>query len=118
MTMYEVSTTIRASYTAKAEHTELEIVDGLARLPLFVIDELGRTKGGEADQNWLSYILDKRHVRKLPTILITNKHVKKACADGGCPDCLENYITEDVMSRLSEDGVLLKFTGEDWRKKR
>lgn len=118
MTMYEVSTTIRASYTAKAEKTELEIVDALARLPLFVIDELGRTKGGEADQNWLSYILDKRHVRGLPTIIITNKHVKKSCEAEGCPDCLENYITEDVMSRLSENGVMARFTGEDWRKKR
>lgn len=125
MTMYEISTTIRASYTAKADRTELEIVDALARLPLFVIDELGRTKGGEADQNWLSYILDKRHVRGLPTILITNKHVKKDCQekgpDGktiGCADCLENYITEDVMSRLSENGVMARFTGEDYRKRK
>lgn len=120
MTMYEISTTIRASYTARATETELEIVDGLATLPLLVIDELGRTKGGDAEQNWLSYILDKRHVRNLPTILITNKHVKKDCTSEpkGCADCLENYISEDVMSRLSENGVLVRLTGEDYRRRK
>jgi DNA replication protein DnaC len=120
MSMYEISTTIRSSYTAKATKTELEIVDELASLPMLVIDELGRTKGGDAEQNWLSYILDKRHVRNLPTILITNKHVKKDCAADpkGCADCLENYISEDVMSRLSENGVLVRFTGEDYRRRR
>jgi DNA replication protein DnaC len=116
MTMYEISTTIRASYTSTAKHDELEIVDELARLPLLAIDEIGRTKGSDTEANWLSYIIDKRHVRGLPLILISNKHVRKTCPKGGCPDCLENYIGDDIMSRLCEDGVLLKFSGEDWRK--
>jgi DNA replication protein DnaC len=115
--MYEISTMIRSSYTAKADRSELEIVDDLARLPLLVIDEIGRTKGGDADANWLSYIIDKRHVRGLPLILITNKHVKRDCPEKGCAGCLENYIAEDIMSRLCENGVLLRFTGEDWRKR-
>ena len=34
----------------------------------------------------------------------------------GCEQCLENFISEDVMSRLAENGVLLRFTGDDWRK--
>lgn len=118
MTMYEISTTIRASYMRDAGETELQIVDGYARLPLFVIDEIGRTKGGDVEANWLSYIIDKRHVRNLPTILISNKHTRKTCPQNGCGDCLENYIGEDIMSRLCENGVLLKFTGDDWRKKR
>lgn len=116
MTMYEISTTIRASYTARAVKTELEIVDELARLPLLVIDEIGRTKGGEAEQNWLSYVIDKRHVRGLPLILISNKHVRKDCEKGGCLECLDNYIAEDVMSRLNDNGALVRFTGRDYRK--
>lgn len=124
LTMYEISTLIRASYTVRATETELEIVQELAHLPLLVIDEIGRTKGGDAEANWLSYIIDKRHVRKLPLILISNKHARADCKekllDGsqGCPDCLENYIGEDIMSRLCEDGVLLKFSGDDYRKRR
>ncbi|MFA6159410.1 MAG: ATP-binding protein [Candidatus Paceibacterota bacterium] len=117
MTMYEISTTIRASYTPLARESEMEIVDELARLPLLVIDEIGRTKGGDAEANWLSYIIDKRHVRGLPLILISNKHTRKSCDKGGCADCIENYIGEDIMSRLVEGGALLRFTGEDWRRK-
>jgi len=118
MTMYEISTTIRASYTPMANKTELDIVDELARLPLLVIDEIGRTKGGDAEQNWLSYLIDKRHNRGLPLILISNKHTRKTCEVNGCADCLENYIGEDIMSRLTQGGALLKFSGEDYRKRK
>lgn len=118
MTMYEISATIRATYSPNAQYDEISLVDGYARLPLFVIDEIGRTKGSDTEANWLSYIIDKRHVRGLPTILISNKHTRKTCQSNGCADCLENYIGEDIMSRLCEDGILLKFTGEDYRKRR
>lgn len=118
MTMYEISATIRASYTSLAKRTELEIVDELARAPLLVIDEIGRTKGSDTETNWLSYIIDKRNARRLPIILISNKHVRKNCPESGCPNCLENYLSEDIMSRLVDGGVLLRFDGEDWRRKR
>jgi len=115
-TMYEITTRIRQSYSPRADETELEIVDELARLPMLAIDEVGRTKGSDAELNWLSYIIDKRHTRGLPTIIISNKHVRKHCPNGGCPDCLENYLSGDVMSRLTDNGVLLQFGWADWRK--
>jgi len=114
--MYEISTRIRSTYTQKAKEDELAVVDELARTPLLVIDEIGRTKGSGAELDWLSYIIDKRHVRNLPTILISNKHLKKNCPEQGCPNCFDNYIGEDVMSRLSEDGLVLHFKGDDYRK--
>lgn len=117
-TMYEISVRIRATYTPIAKEGEQEVVDELSRIPLLVIDEIGRTKGSEAEENWLSYIIDKRNSRSLPLILISNKHTKKTCPAGGCKDCIENYISEDVMSRLCVGGKMLNFTGEDWRKKR
>ncbi len=120
-TMYEISVRIRATYTPIAREGEQEVVDDLSRIPLLVIDEIGRTKGSEAEENWLSYIIDKRNSRSLPLILISNKHAKKTCPvspKDGCKDCLENYITEDVMSRLCVGGKILHFTGDDWRKKR
>lgn len=116
--MYEITTRIRASYVSGANETELDIVDELARVKMLAIDEIGRTKGSEAETNWLSYIIDKRHTRNLPLILISNKHTRKSCPSGGCEKCLENYISEDVMSRLSEDGHLVNMTGEDYRRKK
>ncbi len=114
--MYEITTRIRASYVSGAKETELDIVDELARVEMLAIDEIGRTKGSEAETNWLSYIIDKRHTRNLPLILISNKHTRKSCPSGGCEKCLENYISEDVMSRLSEDGHLVTMTGQDYRR--
>jgi DNA replication protein DnaC len=116
--MYEITTRIRASYVSGAKETELQIVDELARIPMLAIDEIGRTKGSDAETNWLSYIADKRHTRRLPLMLISNKHTRKTCPDKGCPNCLENYISEDIMSRLAEDGHLVNMTGEDYRRKK
>jgi len=116
--MYEITTRIRASYVSGANETELDIVDELSRVEMLAIDEIGRTKGSEAETNWLSYIIDKRHTRNLPLMLISNKHARKSCPSGGCEKCLENYISEDVMSRLSEDGHLVTMTGEDYRRKK
>jgi len=118
LTMYEISTRIRATYSQKAKEDELEVTDELARLKMLVIDEIGRTKGSDAEENWLSYIIDKRNSRGLPLILISNKHSRKSCPEKGCKDCIENYLSEDIMSRLCVDGKILNFTGEDWRKKR
>jgi DNA replication protein DnaC len=117
-TMYEISTRIRATYTAKAKEDELEVTDELARVKMLAIDEIGRTKGSEAEENWLSYIIDKRNSRSLPLILISNKHARKSCTENGCKDCLENYLSEDIMSRLCVDGKILNFTGDDYRKRR
>ena len=116
LTMYEISTGIRSTYKEKSEIEEIDYVDELANLPLLAIDELGRTKGSDAETNWLSYIIDKRHTRKLPLIIISNKHVRKLCEKGGCENCLENYISEDIMSRLSDGGTRLQFDGEDNRR--
>ena len=114
--MYEITTRIRASYVSGAKEAELQIVDELARIPMLAIDEIGRTKGSDAETNWLSYIVDKRHARGLPLMLISNKHTRKTCPDGGCQNCLENYISEDIMSRLAEDGHLVNMTGGDYRR--
>lgn len=106
-TMYEISTMIRQSYTVRAERTELEIVEELASIPFLAIDELGRTKGSAAELDWLSYILDKRHTRYLPFMIMTNGHFSKNCKSGGCPKCIENYLDDDILSRLQQNSVII-----------
>lgn len=113
--MYEISVMIRQSYTIKANRSELEIVNELASVPFLAIDELGRTKGSETEQNWLSYILDKRHTRKLPFMLLSNGHFKKFCKEGGCPRCFENFVDNDVLSRLHEDSTVIMIDAPDNR---
>ncbi len=114
--MSEIAIHIRDSYSPSSSQTEGEILENLSRLPLLVIDELGRSKGSDAEKNTLSYIIDKRHQRFLPLILISNKHHSRDCQNGGCSDCFENYIGEDIISRLAQNGLLIRFSGNDWRK--
>ncbi len=116
-TMYEITTRIRMSYSSRAKESELDIVDELARLPMLVIDELGRTNGSDAETNWLSYIIDKRHVRSLPLMLLSNNHLAKDCTSGGCNKCLERYLDNDAVSRLS-NGEIIMLTGSDYRRRR
>lgn len=116
--MYEITTMIRQSYTVRAEKTELEIVDELATVPFLAIDEMGRTKGSKSEMDWLSYILDKRHVRKLPFMLMANAHLRKNCPENGCDKCFENYMDKDIISRLRQDSKIINVLAEDYRKKR
>ena len=117
-TMYEITNAIRKTYAPESTRTEIDIVNEILNNKLLIIDELGRTKGSEAETRWLSYIIDKRYARNMPLIIISNKHTMNDCADGGCENCLENYVSEDIMSRLAANGLLLKFTGSDYRKKK
>lgn len=116
--MYEITTMIRQSYTVKATKTELEIVNELASVPMLVIDEIGRTKGSDAELNWLSFILDKRHVRGLPFMLLTNTHLKKRCEHGGCERCFENFVDNDILSRLRQDSQVITVEAPDYRARR
>ena len=115
LSMYELSGMIRHSYKDNAERDEFEIVNELASIPLLVIDEMGRTKGSEAEMNWLSYILDKRHVRRLPFMLLANTHLKRDCKAKGCRKCFENYVDNDVLSRLRQDTEIITIIAPDYR---
>ncbi|MBO6105941.1 MAG: hypothetical protein J6O99_08585, partial [Methanobrevibacter sp.] len=115
--MYEISTMIRQSYTVKAVKTELEIVEELASISgVFVLDEMGRSKNSDFNQNWISYVFDKRHVRNLPFVLIKNGHLRKNCPNNGCPECFENSIDGDVISRLRQNSEIIEIHGDDYRK--
>lgn len=115
--MYEISTMIRQSYTMKAEKSELEIVNELASIPFLAIDEMGRTNGSNSEKNWLSYILDKRHVRNLPFMIMTNGHLFRDCPDKGCEKCFENYMDKDILSRLRQNSKLITIKAKDYRMK-
>lgn len=118
-TMYEIATRIRQSYAAGATETELEILNELINEPLLVIDEVGRLKMSESVQDWFSFILDKRHTYNKPFFLIGNLHFNKDCdkrKDGGCPKCFENYFDKDILSRLTQNSVIIEIIADDNRR--
>jgi DNA replication protein DnaC len=115
-TVFEIELMLRQSYSGVTQ--EYRIIQELCEKNMLVIDEIGRTKGGEWEENWLSHVIDKRHKNLMPLILVSNCHLREDCPDGdGCPKCIQNYLGNDILSRIIEDGVVLTFTGEDYRQR-
>jgi hypothetical protein len=52
-------------------------------------------------------------------MLIANGHLMEDCRESKkpCPKCLEHHLTADILSRIIEAGVVMKFTGADYRHK-
>lgn len=114
-TMFEISNIIRQTYKVGSLKTEYDILQELATLPFLAIDEIGRTKSSDAEQNWLSYIVDKRHTEELPLMFLTNRKLYNDCQTPFEKSfALENYIPQDVMSRLS-DAQWILLSGVDYR---
>ena len=115
-TAFEICVLLRKSYNGDSK--EWETLEELCNVRLLVIDEIGRTKGNDWELNWLSHIINKRHENLLPLVLISNRHLGGDCPENGCPNCIEKYFENDVISRIVEDGVVMKFNGDDYRFKK
>lgn len=111
---YEIGLLVRGSYN---NSSEFETLDRLARLPLLVIDEYEKCKTSKASNDMFSYIFDKRHSRGLRTVLLSEYHLKKSCRKGGCDECFETLLTNDLISRFRQNGEIIEMYGEDYRRK-
>jgi DNA replication protein DnaC len=115
-TIYEIELLLRQSYSGDTQ--EYKVIQGLCNVEMLVIDEFDRSKGGDWELNWLSHVIDQRHKNHKPFVLISNGHLKENCPKGGgCPKCIEGRVGNDILSRIREDGAVLNFTGEDYRRR-
>jgi DNA replication protein DnaC len=120
---YEIGLRIRQTYNGGT--SEYAFLTELCEAPLLVIDEIEKIKASEAKQHWLSYVVGKRYDNMLPMILIGNCHTQDDCVDGEyktkhlpCPKCIEYHLENDILSRIIEDGTIMKFSGDDYRNKK
>jgi DNA replication protein DnaC len=126
ITAYEMFALYRSCFSG--QNSEIELLHNFSTYPLLVIDEFGRTKGSEAEENFLSAILDARHSDGLPTMILSNlickrdclhyQNNKEACKTRNCKGCLEMWLTSDLISRLREDTEIIVIEGEDYRRKK
>ena len=112
-TMYELSAKIRAGYSTGIN--ELDILDGLLKFPFIAIDEIGRTKGSEAEMNWLSYLIDKAHTRGIRLLLISNKHQAQKLPRERQSEAIEFFLPNDAISRLRQNSIIVEVEGRDRR---
>ena len=125
ITAYEMYALYRSCFSG--QNSEIDLLHKFSSYPLLVIDEFGRTKGSEAEENFLSAILDARHSDGLPTMILSNlirkrdcihyQNNKSSCEQRNCKGCLEMWLTSDLISRLKEDTEVILIQGEDYRRR-
>jgi DNA replication protein DnaC len=117
-TVYEIELMMKQSFSGETQ--EWKFIQHLCEVEMLAIDEIGRTKGGDWELNWLSHVINRRYEDILPLVLISNKHHKESCphGDAGCPDCIQHWVGNDILSRIIENGIILEFTGEDYRERK
>jgi DNA replication protein DnaC len=119
-TAYEIGLILRESYYGTIN--QYEFLQKLCKTPLLVIDEVEKVSETQAKQNWLSHIIGKRYNKMLPVIFIANCHSQVDCPyykaeHKPCSKCIECHLENDVLSRIVENGKVMKFTGEDYRER-
>jgi DNA replication protein DnaC len=114
---YEIGLLLRQAMNGST--TEYEVLTRLCETPLLVIDEIEKLKDSEAKNHWLSYVVGKRYDDMLPVIFIGNCHTQNACREKQrpCPKCIEYHLENDILSRIIEDGIIMEFTGDDYRER-
>lgn len=126
-TAYELFALYRECYSPKARFTELQLIEKLTTAyKCFMIDEVGRTKGSEAELNFMSLLVDELHTRGKVILMNSNKIRKTECPaylqnKENCKNCtnckcIERYLDNDILSRLSENSIKIQMSGKDYRR--
>ncbi len=110
---------IQNSYNAKAETTEIELLQPVVKAEVLVLDDLGSTKPTAWVWDTVAHILNSRYNDKLTTIITTNFANRPPASTGNAgvsrEDTLGDRIGERMRSRLAEMCVCVEVHGEDFR---
>ncbi len=112
-TMYELSARIRSGYNNG--ESELVVLNRLLSYNFICIDEVGRTKGSDAERNWLSYLIDKAHTRNIRLMIISNRQTARNLPADRRGEAIEFFFDNDVISRLRQDARIVEVKGRDRR---
>lgn len=111
--MFELSGKIRAGYSEGIN--EVTYLDRLLNHKFIAIDEMGRTKGSDAERNWMSYLIDKAHTRGIRLMLISNRKMARSLPAERRGEAFEYFIDNDVISRLKQNSKIVEVHGRDRR---
>ena len=89
-----------------AKKTPSEVIDDYAKIPVLVIDEVGRYKNPQ-EQEYMFRLLNERYEIKNPTVLISNMDKKE----------FGEYLGNPIVDRFRENCKSLEFKGESYRAK-
>lgn len=103
----QVMRAIRSTYNPAENLNEGEIISRLVNHHLLILDEVGVQIGSDHEHTMLFEILNGRYLAMRPTILVTNLGAKE----------LETAVGERLVDRFRENGAVLNFTWESYRRR-
>lgn len=92
----------------KSFKTDEEVIEKLLKVPLLVIDDLGKERQTEWSNSILYQVINGRYENYLPVTITTNASMRT----------LEENIGQATISRLIEMCSGVKMVGKDYRKER
>ena len=87
-------------------NSERRYLDRIKKVPVLVIDDIGKEKQTEWSQSVLFDVINYRYEHRLPVIITTNLSLTQ----------LEGYLDKAVFSRLCEMCRTLSIVGQDFRR--
>jgi DNA replication protein DnaC len=107
---------IRQTYDPVTRRTETErdLVDGIVRADLLVLDDLGAERATEWVEEMLHLIVNSRYIDRRPTIFTTNYPVE-APAEAKHAETLLERVGFRMYSRLHEMCDFVELKGVDYR---
>jgi DNA replication protein DnaC len=96
---------IKKTWSGNSDETESAIVYRHAHCAFLILDDIGVQFGSDAEKLLLYKIINKRYDSMLPTIVTSNLGIS----------ALENCVGQRIVSRLSDNGVLIILDQEDKR---
>lgn len=116
MTSIDLLAKIRATYKTETGNDD-EVIQTFKTAELLIIDDLGKEKATEWSTQTIYAIINARYESELPTIITTNyglNELYKRLSPSGSSDKVTAHATVD---RICETCVLIKTSGESWRRK-
>jgi DNA replication protein DnaC len=99
------------------EHTDESAVRGIyERVPLLIIDDLGKEKPSEWTLATLYAIIDGRYEKAMPIIVTTNYDMK-SLTDRLTPERADKTTADAIIDRMNEMCESIVMSGESWRGK-
>lgn len=92
---------LRDTYQRQSETTQSEQMREMGDAPLLCLDDLGAETDARDVQSHINALIDRRYLKKLPTVIATNKTLDEL---GG-----------RIASRAAQDGMLVYVGGGDKR---
>lgn len=113
-TLINLLNEVKDTYTMENK-TESFIIEKYSKVPLLIIDDLGKERPSEWTLEKLFTIINNRYENNLPVVITTNYNIERLRE--GLASNVNYEIADSIISKLYEMCKGINLSGKDKRKK-